>query len=66
MTATFLPVLGALTLATVISYLGGRVHQWRREDDRRRVAFRAGFLRASTTVTAVPNSPLSSRVAGGS
>jgi hypothetical protein len=40
----------ALTLASVSSYIGGRVHQQRREDDRRRTAFREGFLQASATL----------------
>jgi hypothetical protein len=43
----------ALTLASVSSYIGGRVHQQRRGDDQRRTAFREGFLRASTTLALV-------------
>ncbi|MEV6350488.1 hypothetical protein [Actinoplanes sp. NPDC051851] len=56
MTATEIVVLYFLcTLmpATISSYIGGRVHQRRREDDQRRAAFREGFLRASTLL-AVP------------
>lgn len=40
----------AVALASVSSYIGGRVHQQRREDDRHRSAFREGFLRASATL----------------
>jgi hypothetical protein len=43
----------ALTLASISSYLGGRVHQRRRENDQRRTAFREGFRRASATVAAL-------------
>ena len=52
MTATeiVLQFVCALTLASVSSYIGGRVHQQRREEDRRRTAFREGFLRASATL----------------
>lgn len=51
MTATeiVLQFVCALTLASVSSYIGGRVHQQRREDDRRRTAFREGFVHASAT-----------------
>lgn len=52
MTATeiVLQFVCVLTLASVSSYVGGRVHQRRREDDRRRTAFHEGFLRASATL----------------
>jgi hypothetical protein len=55
MTATeiVLQFVCALTLASVSSYIGGRVHQQRRKDDRRRTAFREGFLRASATLVAL-------------
>jgi hypothetical protein len=48
-----LQFLCALALASVSSYLGGRVHQRRREDQRRRTAFREGFLRATAAVVAL-------------
>lgn len=52
-TAIVLQFVCALTLASVSSYIGGRVHQQRREDDRRRTAFRDGFIRASATLVAL-------------
>lgn len=48
-----LQFLCALALTSVTAYIGGRVHQRRREDDQRRVAFRAGFIHASTTLAAM-------------
>jgi hypothetical protein len=42
--------LCALALASISAYIGGRVHQRRREDDQRRAAFRAGFVQASAAL----------------
>lgn len=50
----FLQFLCALSVASVISYIGGRVHQRRREDDQRRDAFRQGYLRASASAGGAP------------
>jgi len=63
MTATeiVLQFVCVLALASVSSYIGGRVHQQRREDDRRRTAFREGFLRASATLVTL--APRGERVA---
>ena len=49
-TTLLLEILCALFLASFTSYVGGRVHQWRRQYEERNIAFREGFLRASTTL----------------
>ena len=52
--ATVLQIVSAVVLASLCSYLGGRIHQWRRQDQERSLAFRDGFTRAAS---AMANSP---------
>lgn len=51
--ALFLEIVCAVFLSSFTSYIGGRVHQWRRQDDERKTAFGEGFLRASATLVAM-------------
>ena len=46
-------LLCALLMGCVSSYIGGRVHQRSRTADQRRDAFRDGFHRASTALSAL-------------
>lgn len=49
-TAIVLEIACVLVLVGFTAYVGGRVHQWRMQDDERNTAFREGFLRASSAL----------------
>jgi len=51
---SILQIACTIMLASFAAYLGGRVHQWRRQDNERNTAFREGFLRASEGFMRLP------------